>query len=101
MIFQIFFKKKVVNSCRSLKMLKNAPFLITIDVDTAENGPVSVRNPVRTESESREREVLHRRAVPELPDLAGELALLLGAPGASSPGAWSTRNLANFYPIFN
>ena len=28
-------------NCRSRKMLKNAPFLITIGVDTAENGPVS------------------------------------------------------------
>ena len=33
------FKKKSVNYCRFWKMLKNAPFLITIGVDTAENEP--------------------------------------------------------------
>ena len=37
--FSNIFQEKSVNSCRFWKMLKNAPFLITIGVDTAENEP--------------------------------------------------------------
>ena len=38
-LFLKYFQEKSVNSCRFWKMLKNAPFLITIGVDTAENEP--------------------------------------------------------------
>ena len=38
-LFFKYFQEKSVNSCRFWKMLKNAPFLITIGVDTAENEP--------------------------------------------------------------